>query len=114
MALCGTHWPSWREEGGVAAPEPPRQAVFEAGILGLAVISAAMALAARQPPPWLHPDAYFVALSGVFFVGVVQVTASVWATTGGRRATAGKKLLQVSAVALLGVAAGLELASLLL
>lgn len=113
MALGGTRW---REEGGAAAAEPPRQqAVFEAGVLGLAVVSAAIALAAaRQPPPWLDRDAYFVALSGVCFVGVAQVTASVWATTGGRRATAGRKLLRASTVALLGVAAGLELASLLL
>ncbi|KAF8662891.1 hypothetical protein HU200_055473 [Digitaria exilis] len=87
-----------------AAPEPRHQAVceFEAGVLGLAVASAAIALAAaRQPPRWLNRDAYFIALSVVFFVGVAQVTASVWATTtGGRRAAAGRKLLHASAVAL--------------
>ncbi|OEL19180.1 hypothetical protein BAE44_0019800 [Dichanthelium oligosanthes] len=118
MVLGGTTW--WRDEeeagGGAAATELHHQAVSEAGMLGLAVASAAIALVVSEPPPWLHWDAYFVALSGPFFVGVAQVAASVVrATTGGaRRAARTSKVVYASAVALLGVAAGLALASLLI
>jgi hypothetical protein len=109
MVVAGT----WCDEeaGGGAAPEHHRH---QAGMLGLALASVAITLAAREPPPWLHGDAYyyFVALiSGAFFVGVA---ASIWAAPCARRAARSKKLVYASTVALLGAAAGLELASLLL
>ncbi|RLM91191.1 uncharacterized protein C2845_PM08G05420 [Panicum miliaceum] len=110
MVVAGT----WCDEeaGGGAAPEHHRH---QAGMLGLALASVAITLAAREPPPWLRGDAYyyFVALiSGAFFVGVAD---SIWAATGARRRAArSKKLAYASTVALLGAAAGLELASLLL
>jgi len=46
-------------------------------LLGLAMASSAITLVVSEPPPWLHKDAYFVALAGAFFAGVILVAASV-------------------------------------
>jgi len=62
-----------------AAPQFYREAVVE-GLLGLAIAAAAVTMAVSEPPPWLHRDAYFVAVAGAFLAGVAMVAASFWAT----------------------------------
>ncbi|KAL6626717.1 hypothetical protein ACP70R_030443 [Stipagrostis hirtigluma subsp. patula] len=100
------------EAHGGGAPQL-RQADFEGGVVGLVAASAAITLAVTEPPPWLNREAYFLALSGVFFAGVTQVAASVWAADG-RRGAAGRKLVYASLVVPLVVAGGLALAPLLM
>ena len=51
-----------------------------AALLGLAMAAAAVTMAVSEPPPWLHRDAYFVAVAGAFLAGVAMVAASFWAT----------------------------------
>ncbi|TVU21950.1 hypothetical protein EJB05_31621, partial [Eragrostis curvula] len=83
-------------EAGAEAPKLRQVAAacFEAGLLGLLALSTpAITLAVSvPPPPGLDTNAYFVALSGVFFAGVTQVVASVWAADDARRLAAGRKL----------------------
>ncbi|TVU21938.1 hypothetical protein EJB05_31609, partial [Eragrostis curvula] len=90
------------EAGGGAPKIRQAPACFEAGLFGLLAISMAITLAVTLPTPplpWLHTDAYFIALSGVFFAGVTQVATSVWAADDGRRRLAtGRKLVYASLV----------------
>ncbi|TVU21947.1 hypothetical protein EJB05_31618, partial [Eragrostis curvula] len=104
------------EEDGDGAPKLPQAApCIEAGLLGLFALSTAMTLAVSvPPPPWLATDAYFAALSGVFFAGVTQVAVSVWAADDDDRLAAGRKLVYASLVVPLLIAAvGMSVASLL-
>jgi hypothetical protein len=71
-----------QEEEAVAAAAALKlhqAAAFEGGVVGLATASAAMTLAVCEPPAGIHPDAYFLAVSGCFFTGVAQLGAAVWA-----------------------------------
>ena len=98
---------SSRREYGEAAGELHQPPAFGRGLLGLAAASTAITLAASEPPPWLDRDAYFVAISGLFFAGITQVAASVSAG-GGRDGLAGRKLVMYASLV---VAAGLALAA---
>ncbi|TVU21949.1 hypothetical protein EJB05_31620, partial [Eragrostis curvula] len=85
----------------------------EGGLLGLFALSTAFTLVMSVPPlPWLDTGAYFVALLGIFFAGVTQVIASVWAVDHGRRLAVARKLVYASLVVPLLVAVGVSLASL--
>jgi len=68
--------------GGSGRGELHQQPAFGRGLLGLAAASTAITLAVSEPPPWLDRDAYFVAISGLFFAGITQVAASVSAGGG--------------------------------
>ncbi|KAG2595709.1 hypothetical protein PVAP13_5KG095735 [Panicum virgatum] len=61
-----------------AAPQFYRAAVV-GGLLGLAMATADVTMAASEPPPWLRRDAYLAAVAGAFLAGVALVAASVWA-----------------------------------
>ncbi|PUZ58010.1 hypothetical protein GQ55_5G475900 [Panicum hallii var. hallii] len=102
-----------QEEEAVAAAalKLHQAAALEGGVVGLATASAAMTLAVCEPPAGIHPDAYFLAVSGCFFTGVAQLA---WALsgTGGRHGT-GRKLLYAS-LGPLAAAVGLSVASSLL
>ncbi|CAO2185609.1 unnamed protein product [Urochloa humidicola] len=97
---------SSRREAEVIGGEPKLHlATFERGLIGLAATSTAVTMAVREPPLGLDKTTYSLALSGAFFAGVIQVTASVWAAGGAGM----NKLVYASLVA----AAGLAAASLL-
>ncbi|CAO2198965.1 unnamed protein product [Urochloa humidicola] len=101
---------SSRREAEVIGGEPKLHlATFERGLIGLAATSTAITVAVREPPLGLDKTTYSLALSGAFFAGVIQVTASVWAAGGHRRGAGMNKLVYASLVA----AAGLAAASLL-
>ncbi|KAG2595705.1 hypothetical protein PVAP13_5KG092587 [Panicum virgatum] len=93
------------------APKLRQAAFFERGLLGLAAASTAVTLAVSEPPPWLHRNAYSVALSALFFAGIAQVVAaSVWAPAAAA-SVAGRKLVMYASLV---VAAGLAAAASLL
>ncbi|RCV24621.1 hypothetical protein SETIT_5G100500v2 [Setaria italica] len=98
-------------EAAGGTPKLHREA-FGRGLLGLAAASTAITMAVREPPPGLNKTAYLLALSGAFFAGVTQVSASVWASDGpvGRRHGAGRKKIVYASLV---VSAGLAVASLL-
>ncbi|CAO2161043.1 unnamed protein product [Urochloa humidicola] len=60
-----------RQREAAAAAAKLHQAAFGHGLLGLAAASTAITLAVTEPPPWLNRNAYFLALSGAFFAGML-------------------------------------------
>ncbi|TVU21937.1 hypothetical protein EJB05_31608, partial [Eragrostis curvula] len=103
-----------KEVGGEAPRPHPVVACFDAGLLGLIALSTAITLAASvSPPPVLDTDAYFFALTGLFFAGVNQLAASVWAAGDGRRQAVGRKLVYASFVVPFIAAVAMSMGSLL-
>ena len=91
-------------DGG--APKLGQAAFFKRGLLGLAAASTAVTLAVSEPPPWLHRNAYSVALSALFFAGIAQVVAaSVWAPAAAASVAERKLVMYTSLVVAAGLAA---------
>ncbi|CAL4951533.1 unnamed protein product [Urochloa decumbens] len=119
MVLGGSAW--WRrQEAAAIAALKLREALpaaVDSGVAGLATASAAITLAVcKRPPAGIHPDTYFLAVSGCFFIGVAQLGAAVWASIRRRRrrhAAGMKKLLVYASLCPLAAAVGLSVASLL-
>ncbi|CAO2193619.1 unnamed protein product [Urochloa humidicola] len=85
-----------------------------ASLLGIVTCAMAVTLAVRDPPPGLDKNAYFLAIAGAFFAGIVEVITAVFISNNnprGRRAT-GRKLMYAF-LGPLAVAVGLSVASLL-
>jgi hypothetical protein len=76
--VTGSNDCEWEAAGdGVALAPKLHQAALERGLIGLAAASTAITMAVCEPPPGLNKTTYLLTLSGVFFAGVTQVSASV-------------------------------------